>query len=218
MSVKDGGMDIYAIVPVKELRQAKQRLAHALDVHERRTLSLAMLDDVLEALSQSLVRRVTVISRDAAAFQIAAAHGAAVVIDQTSDLNAALQQAVADAPDDAAILVAPSDIPLLRAEDVALLSEQSGVVIVPAHDGGTNLLLAPSARGWTFLFGPDSCARHCAEARRRGLPVHVMRLPHLERDVDEIDDLIWLARQPGSTSAQCLARELLEHRGACRWQ
>lgn len=218
MSVKDGGMDIYAVVPVKELRRAKQRLAHALDVHERRTLSLAMLGDVLAALSQSPVRRVTVISQDAAAFQIATAHGAAMVTDMTSDLNSALQQAVEDVPDDAAILVAPSDIPLLRAEDVALLSKYSGVVIVPAHDGGTNLLLAPSAKGWTFLFGPDSCARHCAEARRCGLPVHVMRLPHLERDVDEIDDLIWLAQQPGITSAQRLARELLEHSGACRWQ
>lgn len=215
---KDGSMDIYAIVPVKELRQAKQRLADALNVHERRMLSLAMLGDVLAALSQSPVRRVTVISRDAAVFQIAAAHGAAIVVDQTFDLNAALQEAAADVPDDAAVLVAPSDIPLLQAEDVALLLERAGVVIVPAHDGGTNLLLAPSAKEWTFLFGPDSCARHYAEARRRGLPVHVVRLPHLERDIDEIDDLIWLARQPGNTSAQCLARELLEHRGAHIWQ
>lgn len=207
-------MEIHAIVPVKELRQAKQRLAQALDAHERRELSLAMLGDVLAALSQSPVRRITVISRDVAAYQVATAHGAAIVVDQTSDLNAALHQAAADVPDSAAILVAPSDIPLLRAEDVEALSTTSGVALAPAHDGGTNLLLAPAARGWTFLFGPDSFARHCAEAWRRGLPVHVVRLPHLERDIDEIDDLIWLAHQAGDAAAQRLARRFLEHKGA----
>lgn len=211
-------MEIHTIVPVKELRQAKQRLAHALDAHERRELSLAMLGDVLAALSQSPIHRITVISRDVAAYQIAAMYGAAVVVDQTSDLNAALCQAAADVPGAAAILVTPSDIPLLRAEDIATLSATSGVALTPAHDGGTNLLLVHPARGWTFLFGPDSFVRHCAEARRRGLPVHVVRMPHLERDIDEIDDLIWLAQQPGTTAAQRLAREFLERKGAHRWR
>ncbi|ABU60013.1 MULTISPECIES: 2-phospho-L-lactate guanylyltransferase [Roseiflexus] len=210
-------MDLYAIVPVKELRHAKQRLAHALDAHERQELSLAMLGDVLAALSQSQVRRVTVISRDTAAYQIATAYGAVIAVDQTSDLNAALYQAAVDVPDDAAILIVPSDVPLLRADDVMMLAAQPGVAITPAHDGGTNLLLTPAIRGWTFLFGPDSFVRHCAEARRRGWTVHVVRLPHLERDIDEVDDLVWLAQQPGHTAAQRLAREFLMRKGARIW-
>ncbi|MCS6840249.1 MAG: 2-phospho-L-lactate guanylyltransferase [Roseiflexus sp.] len=211
-------MEIHALVPVKKLRQAKQRLAHALNIHERQALSLAMLGDVLAALSQSSVRRVTVISQDTAAYQTASAYGAAIAADRASDLNAALQQAAAAVPDNAAVLVAPSDIPLLRADDIAALSEQSGVTIVPAHDGGTNLLLVRPAREWTFLFGPNSCARHSAEARRLGLPVHMVYLPHLERDIDELDDLIWLAQQPGNTAAQRLARTFLESKGARIWR
>jgi 2-phospho-L-lactate guanylyltransferase len=211
-------MEIHAIVPVKELQRAKQRLAHVLDGHERQALSLAMLSDVLAALSQAPLRRMMVISRDTAAYQTATAYGAAIVVDQTTDLNAALRQAAADVPDDAAILVAPSDIPLLRAEDVVALSEISGVALIPAHDGGTNLLLVQPARGWTFLFGSNSCARHCAEARSRGLPVHIVRRPHLERDIDEIDDLIWLVQHPGHTAAQRLAREFLERKGAYIWR
>ncbi|MCS6939284.1 MAG: 2-phospho-L-lactate guanylyltransferase [Roseiflexaceae bacterium] len=211
-------MDIHAIVPVKELRLAKQRLAHALDAHERHALSLAMLGDVLAALLHSPVQRVTVISRDMAACQMAIAYGAAIVVDQTSDLNAALQQAADNVPDHAAVLVAPSDIPLLQADDVMVLSKLSGVAITPSHDGGTNLLLVRPVRRWKFLFGPDSCARHSAEARRLGLTVHIIHLPHLARDIDEVDDLIWLAQQPGNTSAQCLARDLLERRGAHIWR
>jgi len=215
-------MVVHAIVPVKELHRAKQRLACVLDTHERRALSLAMLDDVLVALSRSPVSRIILIGRDVEAWHTAHAHGAAFVMDQSVDLNAALHQAAADIPDHTAVMVAPSDLPLLDAEDVVALTSISGnhpgVVIAPAHDGGTNLLLVNPVAGWTFLFGPDSLMQHIAAAKRRQLPVHLLRLPHIERDVDDIDDLIWLAQQPGDTSAQRLARMFLDRKGAQLWQ
>ncbi|MGQ9549093.1 MAG: 2-phospho-L-lactate guanylyltransferase [Roseiflexus sp.] len=215
-------MIIHAIVPVKELRRAKQRLAQVLDTRERQALSLAMLDDVLVALSRSPVSRIVVIGRDVEARHTAYAHGAAFVMDRSSTLNDALYQAAADIPDHAAMLVAPSDLPLLGTEDVIALTcisgNDPGVAIAPAHDGGTNLLLVNPVAGWTFLFGPDSLTHHIAEATRRQLPVHLLRLPHLERDIDDIDDLIWLTQQPGNTSAQRLARMFLEQKGAQTWQ
>jgi 2-phospho-L-lactate guanylyltransferase len=215
-------MIVHAIVPVKELHRAKQRLARVLDTHERRALSLAMLNDVLVALSYSPVSRIIVIGRDVETGHTARAHGAAFVIDQSAALNDALHQAAADIPDHAAALVAPSDLPLLGAEDVIALTcisgDKPGVAIAPAHDGGTNLLLVSPVVGWTFLFGPDSLTHHIAAARQRHLPVHLLRLPHLERDIDDIDDLIWLAQQPGDTSAQRLARMFLERKGAQLWQ
>ena len=42
---------IWAIVPVKNLARAKQRLAGLLDAVERQRLGLAMLEDVLKALA-----------------------------------------------------------------------------------------------------------------------------------------------------------------------
>jgi len=215
-------MIVHAIVPVKELHRAKQRLARVLDTHERRALSLAMLNDVLVALSRSPVSRIIVIGRDVEAWHTARAYGAAFVMDQSLDLNAALHQAAADIPGHTAALVAPSDLPLLDAEDVGALTgisgDHPGVAIAPAHDGGTNLLLVNPVAGWTFLFGPDSLTHHIAAARQRHLPVHLLRLPHLERDIDDIDDLIWLAQQPGDTSAQRLARMFLDRKGAQLWQ
>lgn len=215
-------MVIHAIVPVKELHRAKQRLARGLDISERRALSLTMLEDVLVALSRSPVSRVIVIGRDVEARHTACAHGAVFVMDRSASLNEALHQAAADVPDDAAVLVAPSDLPLLDAGDVVALTRISGddpgVVIAPAHDGGTNLLLVNPVAGWTFLFGPDSLTHHITEARRRRLPVYLLRLPHLERDIDDIDDLIWLVQQPGNTAAQRLVRMFLERKGAQIWQ
>ena len=42
---------IWALVPVKDLRDAKQRLADVLDADERRALFRAMLEDVLAVLA-----------------------------------------------------------------------------------------------------------------------------------------------------------------------
>jgi 2-phospho-L-lactate guanylyltransferase (CobY/MobA/RfbA family) len=44
-------MSLWAIVPVKPLRQAKSRLAPALDVQERVAISRDMLRQVLRALA-----------------------------------------------------------------------------------------------------------------------------------------------------------------------
>ena len=42
---------VWAVVPVKELAGAKQRLSSCLSAEERRTLATTMLEDVLEAVS-----------------------------------------------------------------------------------------------------------------------------------------------------------------------
>ena len=44
-------MKIWAVIPVKELGAAKQRLAGALDPALRRELALAMLEDVLDCVA-----------------------------------------------------------------------------------------------------------------------------------------------------------------------
>ena len=46
-------MNVWAVVPVKELDQAKERLAAVLTPEGRRALMLAMLEDVLAALAMT---------------------------------------------------------------------------------------------------------------------------------------------------------------------
>lgn len=206
-------MMIHAVVPVKVLSAAKQRLAHLLGPAERQALSLAMLDDVLAALGETRDTTATIISRDSRAMELALARGAAAISDHTSDLNAALMQAARQLPDAAAMLVVPSDLPLVRPDDIAALAcafdEHHTIVMAPAHDGGTNALLLRPGEGMPFLFGPDSLARHMIAAAELGLRARLVRLPHLEHDIDDMDDLVWLARQPGESMAQRLAREFL---------
>jgi 2-phospho-L-lactate guanylyltransferase (CobY/MobA/RfbA family) len=56
----------YALVPVKDLTQAKARLSPLLSPTERHALATAMLDDVLSALQQaSTVERIALVTTDA---------------------------------------------------------------------------------------------------------------------------------------------------------
>lgn len=205
---------IHAVVPVKILSAAKQRLAAILGAAERQALALAMLEDVLAALGQSANLTTTIISRDPRALECAASYGAGNIADHTADLNGALRHAAAQLPGSAVMLIVPSDLPLLRPDDIATLTaaldDRQGIVAAPAHDGGTNILLLRPDEGMPFLFGSNSLARHLAAAEQHGLRARIIRLAHLEYDIDDMDDLIWLARQPGDTAAQRLARRYLE--------
>ncbi|HEY6995518.1 MAG TPA: hypothetical protein VH397_17565, partial [Xanthobacteraceae bacterium] len=73
---------IHAVVPVKDTRQAKQRLAGVLDRAQRQELALAMLEDVLAALAPvGELAGILVVTVDPAAAAMAARYRARVVGD-----------------------------------------------------------------------------------------------------------------------------------------
>src|SRR5215467_13660331 len=73
---------IWAVVPAKDLAQAKQRLAGVLTPEERQGLTLAMLEDVLVALSDvPALAGTIVVTREAALAATAQSFGARVIAD-----------------------------------------------------------------------------------------------------------------------------------------
>ena len=84
---------MWAVVPVKEIRQAKQRLALEMSTDERCRLVEAMLSDVLEALSRvDGFEGLLVVTRDAEAAAAAREQGASVLEENDeSCLNGALE-------------------------------------------------------------------------------------------------------------------------------
>jgi 2-phospho-L-lactate/phosphoenolpyruvate guanylyltransferase len=206
---------ISAIIPVKSLPLAKSRLGALLSGPERRALVLAMLGDVLAAVSAARsIDHIGVISADPTVLALAAAYGAQALPDQAPDLNAALTQAAEYYAERsaAAVLALPADIPLLQSRElddmIAARMASRGMVIAPSRDGGTNALLAWPPLALPFLFGVGSQARHMAAAHQRGLDVREFRAPGMELDVDRPDDLLRLAETDGETETQQLAREL----------
>jgi 2-phospho-L-lactate guanylyltransferase len=205
-------MKVWAVVPVKELGAAKQRLAGALDPALRRALALAMLEDVLAALAVvPQLAGIVVATADPQAAALAARHGATVSREDAALGHSEAVAAVARrlARDGAAMLTLPADIPLVRPADIARLlapcSEAPGFAIAPAHDGlGSNAVLCAPADLVPLRFGGASFAPHVAAARARGLNPLILDLPRIALDLDEAADLAAFLAIPSRTRARAL--------------
>lgn len=196
-------MSIWAIIPVKPLRQGKSRLSGVLSVSERAQLNHSMLGHTLKVLSEvKQLSQILVVSRDPAALALARDfHARTLLEDGTSQLNTALKRAaaVAKAYSAEGVLVIPADLPLLEPDDIreviARASRPPVMVINPdRRQTGTNALLIRPAGVVDFSFGAGSFTRHCERAGKLNVPVEVIDLPRIALDLDVPDDLEYLQK------------------------
>ncbi len=179
-------------IPVKSLAGSKRRLTPVLSPLERAALTLAMLEDVLDAALEVPGCETLVLSPDEAVLEIAVRRGAHGVPEERSPLTNAVRQIEQEAIDRGAeslgILVA--DAPLVTAEALTDACRTLGPVVLGAgSDGGTTLLLRRPPRAIGARFGKDSLARHLALAAAKDLPAAVVRRPELAFDLDIPEDI-----------------------------
>jgi 2-phospho-L-lactate guanylyltransferase len=210
-----------AILPVKHFGAAKQRLSGALPAEARAALAQATVADVLESLGAAREVDLTIIVSGA----IEQAPGARTVVipdpaeQGQSPATLAGMTHAARLGYDLAVLV-PGDCPLLEpaeVDDLIRAARSGGVVIVPdRHGTGTNALALDPHGPFEPAFGPDSCARHVAQAQARELRFSVEPVPSLALDLDTPDDLAALreaiARAPGRAGHTRVALERIEGR------
>lgn len=189
-------VSVSAVVPVKELREAKSRLRSALDPEARAVLALRMLYRVLSALRGAGVETVCVVSPDPTVLELAPERGAVPLIQRSRGLNPALEEGRRWAAErgTSSLLVLPADLPLLDPADVRVLVQgaEGGEPVTIAPDdacSGTNALLLRPPDALPFIFGPDSFEKHLREARQRGLEVRVVERSGLAFDLDTGEDL-----------------------------
>jgi len=200
------------VLPVKSLDEAKARLASALEPLERAALTLAMLEDALDATLAVPGWSTWVVSPDEAVLEVARSRGAEILVEEAPPLAAALEQADAEALGrgaDALAVLLP-DTPLLtRAALTRALHVLGPVVVAPSIDHrGTNLLVRRPPTSIPARFGPASFRRHEAVAAERGLPIAVVESPELAFDLDTPDDILTVLRDPRSTRTRSVLREL----------
>jgi len=184
------------VIPVKDFRRAKERLASELSPPERATLRRRMASRVVAAAAPLPV---WVVCDDDAVAAWARDHGAAVSWQPRSGLNGAVQAAYAERSDEGfgRVIVAHADLP--RATSLSWLTEapeiddpRTAVVVPDRHGDGTNVLSLPGGTDFRFAYGPGSCARHLAEAERCRLAVHLRPHNDLQYDVDDPADLAFV--------------------------
>jgi 2-phospho-L-lactate/phosphoenolpyruvate guanylyltransferase len=192
-----------AVLPVKRLGAAKQRLAADLDAERRRELAGAMVADVLEAITAArTIERIIVVSGDPVAQELASEVGAEVVPDpeDAGHVEAALAGiARAEVEGAERVVLLAGDCPLLdpRELDRLLTAVPDRYVgIVPdRHGTGTNALLLSPPNAIVPAFGEGSKARHVEAARQAGIPFALEELPSIELDLDTPGDVIALTRE-----------------------
>ena len=202
-------MTIGAVLPIKDLGQAKQRLAGFLSGAERRLLCEAMAEDVLEALSQvPVLSDIVVVTRDERAGTLAARYGARVLEEPSNDGQSAAVKRAADALGRAraeSLLQVPGDVPGASPHEISeVLAAHAGgdeggpaVTLVPSHDRrGTNCVLCSPPGVLPFAFGHDSFGPHSEAAWAQGIVPTILPLPGFGLDIDTPDDLRAFVARP----------------------
>jgi len=140
---------VWAVVPLKSIRRAKQRLASLLTPTERGELMLAMVGDVLDALTQTPdLAGILLVSRAPEAADLARQHRCELYAEAAgADLSESVQAAggylVANRHARGTLIV-PGDLPLITAADVAtILDQHQQITLVPDSEGdGTNCIVS----------------------------------------------------------------------------
>lgn len=201
-------------LPVKLLADAKTRLDPVLTPLERGALTLAMLEDVLDATLGLSGWQTWVISPDEAVLEIAVLRGVHAIQEDKPPLGNAVRQveeeAIASGADALAVLLADTPLVTAAALTRALHTLGSVVVAPSADESGTNLLVRRPPAVIRARFGSDSYRKHLETAAEAGVPTSVVELPELAFDLDLPGDILTLleARKRGRTFAVCLEMDL----------
>jgi 2-phospho-L-lactate guanylyltransferase len=207
---------LWVVLPVKDLPDAKQRLAVVLSAQERQALFRAILHDVLSTLAASVgLAGILLVTRDLEARRLATRYGARVLMEEESRGHTAAGNlgALTLTQEGATGMVQlPGDIPLVTPEDIAALLHVHGqapaVTLAPSRDErGTNAVACSPPDVLPLCFGDDSFLAHLRRARSLGIAPQTVRRPGLALDLDTPNDLAAFLAAPSKTRAYAYLAE-----------
>ena len=202
---------MWAVVPIKDFTNAKERLSQILNPQERHRLAQAMASDVLGTLLEvSELEGIAVVTRDAEAQALCTELGVRVLTEaenqgQTVAVMAASRTLKGENVE--SVLTIPGDVPLVLPHDIRSVlvahGESPAMTIVPARDyQGSNCVTLSPPGCVTLRFGDNSFYPHLDAARQEGIEPLTVELQNLGLDIDTPDDLRELVHEPVRTRAQ----------------
>lgn len=207
---------IFAVVPVKDLVDAKQRLSPVLSAQHRRGLYSAMLLDVLSVLvSVQSLAGVVIVTRDAQARRLVSQFKVGFLDEPSNDGHTmAVTRAAAMLSESGAdgLLQIPGDLPLVSVADIESLlaahAQAPAITISPSRDKlGSNAVLCSPPDILPFAFGDNSFYPHLAKAQALGIEPTVVERAGLGLDIDQPQDLKLFSSSPSATRAYAYLRE-----------
>ena len=201
-------LNIWAVVPVKELCEAKRRLSAIVPCHLMPDLVLAMLEDVLAAVSRADgIAGIAVVTVDQRVIRLAQSYGARIL---TTEARSGHTAAVAGAARLLAeegiggMMQLPGDIPLVTSDEISQVLAAHGrapsFTIVPSHDDlGSNTVVVSPPTAVPLTFGDNSFFPHLKTAERHGIAPLVWRASGISHDIDNPHDLYAFAETAATT-------------------
>lgn len=209
-------MDLWAVVPVKERVSAKERLAPMLRPETRQALALAMLEDVLAALTATPgIAGLLVVTVDPEASRLAAGYSARLIEKGARDGHTGAVTAAARllaAEGRSSMLTLPGDIPLVTPAEIARLlaahPPAPSFTIVPSHDEqGSNAIACSPPDAVPLRFGENSFYPHIQAAEMAGIRPNVVHLSGIALDIDNPEDVVSFMRIDLATRARAVLAE-----------
>lgn len=198
---------ILAAIPIKPFGVAKRRLAKVLNAESRSRLGKAIAARTAAAATDAGAL-VAVVTGDAGVAGWARAQGYLTIDESHSDepgLNGAAESVVLEAARrQRSWAVIHADLPLVTPAALLPIFDlaRSGPVLVPSHDGGTNVI-AGSGTQFRFSYGKASFHRHISA--NPGAIVHTD--PRLALDLDTEQDLARAQAAPAGAWLEDLIRQ-----------
>jgi 2-phospho-L-lactate/phosphoenolpyruvate guanylyltransferase len=209
-------MNLWVVVPVKEIAGAKERLAPLLRPETRQALALAMLEDVLAAVAATPgIAGLAVVTVDLKAGRLARRYGARLIETGARDGHTGAVAAAARllaAEGRGGMLTLPGDIPLVTSGEIATVlaahPPQPSFTIVPSHDKrGSNAIACSPPDAVPLSFGENSFYPHLRAAEARGIRPNVLHLPGVALDLDNPEDVLSFIEIDSSTQARAVLAE-----------
>jgi 2-phospho-L-lactate guanylyltransferase len=203
-------VEVYAIIPVNKLGEAKTRLSGILSVEERGELVLNMLQDVLGALQG--VETIVVSPSELVGtlnFDFHFVHE-----EKKQGLNAAVGKATKYAMEQGAgaTLFIPADTPLLTSthvKEIIELGKNHPLIISPSSRGGTGILYRRPPQVLDNKFTTTSFTDFEKEAIKKKAPMHIYDSYSISLDIDVPDDVReFLLHGKGTKTHDFLVRTL----------
>lgn len=192
------------IIPVKDMRRSKQRLSNILTKAQRKTLTHAMLFDVLQCVTKvKEIHKVALVTKDKNAQKLARYFGAKIIKEKK---NKGHTHAVAYALNHSLVsqynrvLLLPADIPTINKSELKKILQAQNtfpfILFVPARNKrGTNAILISPPDIFLPEYGDDSFKPHLRRAEESGISYKILKLASIALDVDNKKDFELLKKK-----------------------
>ena len=194
------------LLPVKDFRNAKQRLAPVLDAETRAGLARAMLMDVLDVLARARSpHRIIVFTACDEVIRMTQRLNFEVVLEESVDGHSAAVNRMVErlSPTSSRILSIAADLPRLAPTEIDFVMNavSEPITLIPSRDWtGTNgVVFIPPAK-IAMEYGEGSFRRHLTKISATGQCPDVMTLPGMAFDLDTPEDLRAFLADPRSDS------------------